>query len=107
MKSDVVSPGAFSVVYSLAYLGVLSIDAALFRYYPQVGEWTWGWKPLADAGPGMAWYGLMASAVLVALPVAASWRSIQLRTPLRRFAWVPGVLAMLGCVYLMRIFFLR
>lgn len=107
MKGIRVSWSAFSVVYSFTYIVVLYVDAALFRYYPQVGKWVWGWQPLADAGPVMAWYGLMASAALVALPMAILWRAVQLRSPLQGMAWVPGVLAMLGCVYLMRIFFLR
>jgi hypothetical protein len=107
MKAIPLSPSAFSVVYCVAYIVVLSMDAPLFRYYPLVGQWSWAWKPLAESGPGMAWYGLMALAGLIALPVAILWGGIRLRSPLQRLAWVPGVVAMLGCVYLMRMFFLR
>lgn len=99
------SSAAFTSVYCVAYVVALSLDAALFRYYPQVGEWVWGWQRLEESGPSMSWYGLMASAALPAVLVAGVCAHLALPDRWRNHAWVPPVVAMLSCVYLMRRFF--
>lgn len=99
------SPAAFTSVYCIAYVVVLAKDFALFRYYPQVGEWVWGWDRLADSGPQMSWYGLMANAALPALLAGILCARLTVTARWRAFAWVPPVFAMAACLYLMRIFF--
>lgn len=101
-----ISPVAFALAYCVAYTVVLALDWPLFNYYPQVGEFTWGWdSPLENAGPSMAWYGLMASAGGIALVCAVIIRDRVAATALRNALWLFPLGAMLACVYLMRIFF--
>lgn len=97
---------AFTSVYCVAYIAVLATDAALFRYYPLVGEWVWGWQRLEESGPSMSWYGLMASAALPAVLAGVVSGGLALPDRWRNHAWVPPVVAMVACVYLMRRFFI-
>lgn len=101
------SPLAFGTVFCLAYVFALAFDAALFRYYPLTGQLTWSAVPLPDAGPSMAWYGLLATAALVALPAALLLPQATLAARLRNLLWVVPALALVGSAWLMRIFFLR
>lgn len=101
------SPVVFGLVYLCVYVVVLAKDWALFIYYPQVGQFSWGWNRLAGIGPGMAWYGLMASAAAAALPVAAVVSDDKATNALRNCLWLFPLGAMLGCVYLMKHFFFR
>ncbi len=98
---------AFSLVFSLAYLVALSFDGALFRYYPLTGQFTWGHVSLTDAGPAMAWYGLLATAAVAALPAALLLPQATLAARLRNLLWVLPVVALLGSAWLMRVLLLR
>ena len=98
---------AFSSVFALAYLVALAFDGALFRYYPLTGQFTWGHVSLPDAGPAMAWYGLLATAALVALPVALLLPQAPLAARLRNLLWVLPAVALLGSAWLMRVLLLR
>jgi hypothetical protein len=101
-----ISPVVFAIAYCIAYTIVLAFDWPLFKYYPQTGDFTWGWHaPLENAGPSMAWYGLMATAGGVALLCAAVFRDRVVAAVLRNSLWLFPFGAMLACVYLMRIFF--
>lgn len=99
------SPVSFAVTYCVIYVVALSKEAALFMYYPRVKQFAWGWDPLQDAGPGMAWYGLIASAALAGIIVAVVLPEEKLLSALNRFLWTIPLSAMLGTVYLMRNFF--
>jgi|HigsolmetaAR202D_1030399.scaffolds.fasta_scaffold79593_1 hypothetical protein len=101
-----ISPVVFALVYCIVYAVVLAFDWPLFNYYPQVGEFTWGWTPkLEGAGPAMTWYGLMATAGAVALLAALILRDKVVAAALRNWLWLFPLGAMLACVYFMRIFF--
>lgn len=102
-----ISPVVFTLVYCVAYIAVLSMDAALFRYYPQTGEFSWGWIALTEAGPGMAWYGLMANAAIAAVLLGTIVPERSIAVSLRNFLWLFPAGAMAACVYLMKHFFLR
>lgn len=96
------SPAIFAVTYSLAYAVVLVADKPLFHYYPDINVLSWSWQPLADSGPAMAWYGIMAIALAVALTTAYTIRGIAAPRELRRtFPYTP-LAAMAICVYVMR-----
>lgn len=101
------SPVIFGVAYCIAYVAVLSVDAALFKYYPQTGQFSWGWQRLEGVGPSMAWYGLMANAGLAALILAWVVPGEKFAAAMRNKLWLFPLIAMLGCLYLMRIFFFR
>jgi hypothetical protein len=101
------SPVTFTVVYCISYIAVLALDAPLFRYYPAVKQFAWEWQLLEGVGPAMAWYGLMASAALVALGAATVVPSQPIAARLRNYLWCVPLAAVLGCVFLMRQFFFR
>jgi hypothetical protein len=101
------SPVVFGVVYCIAYVIVLSMDAALFKYYPQTGDFSWGWQTLEGVGPGMAWYGLMANAGIAALVLSFVVPDQKLAASMKNTLWVFPLFAMVGCLYLMKHFFLR
>lgn len=101
-----ISSVVFALVYCIAYTVVLAMDWPVFKYYPQTGDFTWGWTPrLEHAGPSMAWYGLMLSAGGVALISAAVIRDKMIVSALRNSLWLFPLGAMLACVFMMRIFF--
>lgn len=60
------SAPAFSFTFGAAYAATLYFDCPLFRYYPLVQRFSW--KALADPlfGPGMSWFGWIATAAIVA-----------------------------------------
>ena len=101
------SPVAFSLAWCLAYVVALATDGALFRYYPLTGQFTWGHATLADVGPMMAWYGLMATAALVAVPVAWLLPAAWLAKALRNWLWLVPAFALLACAWMMRVLLLR
>jgi hypothetical protein len=102
-----ISPVVFGIVYCIAYVIVLALDAALFKYYPQTGQFSWGWQRLEGVGPSMAWYGLMANAGIAALVLSLVVGNDKLAAAMRNMLWVVPFGAMLVCVYLMKHFFLR
>ena len=99
------SPYVFMTIYCCVYVLTLAFDWPLFRYYPLHGKFCWGTQSLSDAGPQMVWYGLMASAGIIAAIVA-------LLSPLRLSAafstypgWILPVAAMFSIAFLLRHFF--
>lgn len=99
------SAATFAAAYCCAYVGAFVLDLPLLRYYPLVGTWRWWYEPLAGAGPSMAWYGLMASAALVALPLALLVPEPWAMRRLRGLLWLLPLAAMLACAWLLRQFF--
>jgi len=102
-----ISPVAFSVAYCIVYIVVLSLDAPLFRYYPQAGRFHFGSGSVKGLGPAMAWYGLMAYAAIAGLLVGLVDRNETLAGLLRNRLWPFMFAALLACLYLMKHFFLR
>src|SRR5262249_41472054 len=101
------SPVVFAITYCIAYIVVLSQGAALFRYYPRTHRLAWGWAPLQDNGPPITWYGLIASAAIAGIVPALIFPQDKLASVLRNRLWLFPLFALLGCIYLMRHFFLR
>jgi hypothetical protein len=61
----------FSIVFGIAYGTCFYFNYALFRYYPQVGEFRWFLgEPAQGSGPPIFWYGWIATAALVSALVA-------------------------------------
>ena len=58
----------FSLLFGALYVVCFYVDIALFRYYPEVGEFHWQMTP--DAGPAILWYGWLAVAALASAAVA-------------------------------------
>ena len=63
--SAVIFSALFSIVYTLCFY----FNVALFKFYPLVGEFHIESQP-KNAGPPISWYGWLAVALLVSLPVA-------------------------------------
>lgn len=99
------SPSTFLIVFSCAYTFVLAKDWPLFRYYPLHGNLKWGGGSLVGAGPAMAWYGLLCSAIPVALLASISVKERVTQRALGGFIWLFPCAAMLACVFLLRMLF--
>ena len=108
------SPAVFTTVYCAAYAAAFRLNRPLFRYYPIPHQWVSG-ATGADVRPGppIVWYGLVASAALVAtaaMCIAAGatalvkdkWRVSGLRGWLGLTPWVAAAY----CAFLLRLFFL-
>jgi hypothetical protein len=99
-------PITFGVVFSIAYAAVFVLNMPLFMYFPQVGLFNWGNGVVPNAGPGMAWYGLMATSALIALPLSFLVPDRFLDKILHNYVWVVPVVAMLVCLYQLKNWFL-
>lgn len=99
------APATFLIVFCCTYIGAFALDRPLFRYYPLHGNLSWGHPMLPHAGPAMAWYGLLADAVIIATLCALCIPDRLAAARLRNYLWLFPVGAMLACVYLLRIFF--
>jgi hypothetical protein len=98
------SPGTFMVSYSLAYASVFFMNRPLFLYYPLHSNFNWGSHAQTGIGPAMAWYGLMASAGLIALVVSLCVPDRAVSRFVAGYAWLAPVAAMLTSVFLLRRF---
>ncbi len=58
----------FSIMFSGLYLLAFYYDLALFRYYPEVGEFHWLRND--GLGPVILWYGWIATATLASAAIA-------------------------------------
>jgi|GEM_PF-1196889 len=99
------SPTAFMAAYCIAYSVALALDLPLFIYYPLGGDFVWGPHPAQGLGPGMAWYGIMADALIAAVVAALVVPQGWIDRLLRHWAWVIPVVAMLVSIWFMRGFF--
>ena len=102
-------PIAFAIGFCCAYAIAYWNNLPLFLYYPLHGDFTWGTHVLnaAVAGPGMAWYGFMADATIVALILALLVPDRLFDRLLRNYLWVFPCASMATCVYLLRLFLLH
>jgi hypothetical protein len=93
--------GVFMAVYCVAYVAALRLDLPLFRYYPLTRSFSWPQQHLANQGPAMVWYGLMATAAICAAAVA-SIIDDRLLDRVRMYLWLFPCLAMVAVAYLLR-----
>lgn len=102
------SPRGFSVLFCLAYIAVYGAEKPLFRYYPVSREFAWGATDSAvHVGPGMAWYGLMASAAVIALFGAFLVKDDWVAARLKSTQWVFPYVAVAACLYFLRAYFVQ
>ena len=59
----------FSILFGIVYTLTFFFNAALFKYYPLVGQFHVV-DQAKQAGPPIAWYGWLATSLLVSLPLA-------------------------------------
>ena len=99
------SSAAFAVIYSVAYTVALAMNWPLFNYYPLSGQFSLGPHQIVDAGPPIVWYGLIATALLVAIALSTFVPSSWFVNRFRNTLWLFPAIAMLACAVLMRGFF--
>jgi hypothetical protein len=108
------SPAVFSVVYCCGYALAFRLNRPLFRYYPVPHQWAWGTTDaVVRPGPPIVWYGLVASAALIAASATliaagatAVWGDKQPPPTLRGGLWLAPWLAAAYCAFFLRHFFL-
>lgn len=100
------SPVVFSSLYCISYVAAYVGGWPLFRYYPVPREWAFGVSDsVVRPGPVIVWYGLVASAALVALIAAVLVPDHWLATGLRNRLWILPYAAVAACLYMLRPFF--
>ena len=108
--SDRASFKVFSLAFGVTYMALFFYSevtrAAMFRYYPVLGQWTREVLPLQTAGPPILWYSwLFGAAVVSAVLAAIVPRKIAERIPLS-WTWSIGfVLVLVIIVYERRWFY--
>lgn len=101
------SPAVFAALFCAAYVGAFAFDLPLVRYYPIPREWSLGASDtVVREGPVMAWYGLVASAALVAGGGAFFVRERWVRAICGNRLWLWPCAAVAACIVLLRAFFL-
>jgi glucan phosphoethanolaminetransferase (alkaline phosphatase superfamily) len=89
----------FSIVFGIAYTVAFYFSWALFKYYPLVRQFhieDQG-KP---AGPPISWYGWLATALVISLPIALIIpRRLSDRIPAAWVAIIPALLILIVLVY--------
>lgn len=94
----------FTLVFSAAYAVVFVLDLPLFLYYPLEREFRVA-EDAAMTGPAMHWYGLLATAGLVALLAAWLLPGRWLSPRARGLAWLAPVACMAVIAWGLRPFF--
>jgi hypothetical protein len=97
----------FSALFAIAYVIIEQNNLALFTYHPRINEWGW----LTEAprnGPGMYWYGWLASSALAAgVLTLVSAPLLRNRPAQTILGWAVPLACMVLFVYLLRAFFFR
>lgn len=103
----------FSIAFVVLYVAAMEYNWALFTYLPRSREWL----PLVvvpanerATGPGMYWYGWLATSALGAAAAAAVSVLVPARWTLRLgagAAWVVGLAAIFVVAYILRGWFIR
>lgn len=89
----------FSVVFGIAYTVAFYRGWALFKYYPLIRQFHIV-DQAKQAGPPISWYGWMATAFLVSVPLAlAVPRKLGDRIPAIWVAIIPALLIVIVLVY--------
>jgi hypothetical protein len=102
----------FSAAFAVLYLLAMYDNLALASYFPRLGQWL----PLTvtdlprSAGPGMYWYGWLATSFLGAAAISALAFALPaqgIAKVARAAAWAIPLGVMVVLVYILRGWFLR
>jgi hypothetical protein len=93
----------YGIIFALVYAYVLYNDMPLVTYHPKLGVWDMGRAASRD-GPAMYWYGLVLTAVVVAVPLTALFALIPERITDKVWSglvWLLPLGAMVSFVWLL------
>jgi hypothetical protein len=102
----------FSTAFAVIYLAAMYNNLALVSYFPRTRQWFF--LTVTDlprsAGPGMYWYGWLATSFLGAAALAAL--ALALPAPWlarlsRPASWAVPIVVILAIIYILRGWFLR
>ena len=97
----------FAAAFAVIYVFAVEQNWALFTYHPRVGQWGWLVQK-GIQGPGMYWYGWLATSLLGASLVSLLALPVVKRGVVPAWVgWAIPLAVMLVFVYLLRGFFLR
>jgi hypothetical protein len=65
------SARVFSLLFGITYAVVVHFDHPLFVYYPLINRWASRDLANPSLGPSMGYYGWIAAAAIVSLPITA------------------------------------
>ena len=88
----------FSILFGAAYMISFYMEWALFRYYPEFGEFHL--RPRTDLGPPILWYGWLLTAGLFSGAVALVVpRSMAERLPAMWVWLIPVIVTVITLIY--------
>lgn len=94
----------FSIGFCISYCLAFFLEAPAFYYYPLEGIFTFSTIP-DSASPAMAWYGLLANAIIGATVCGLIGRDQWLRhSTLQALPIWLAVASILFCIYVLRHF---
>lgn len=97
----------FAAAFALIYVVSVEQNLALFTYHPRVGQWGWLVQK-GIQGPGMYWYGWLATSFLGASAISLASLPLVKRISVPSWiGWAVPLAVMVAFVYLLRSFFLR
>lgn len=102
----------FSIAFAVLYVVSMDNNWALFTYLPRVREFhaLAYLPPTPRAGPGMYWYGWLATSAIGAVVVAALAAVVPAPGAARRWSgltWAVPLAALAVIVFLLRSWFIR
>jgi hypothetical protein len=88
----------FSIAFGVFYLAAFYFDLALFRYYPEVGQFHW--MRTDGIGVVILWYGWLATSALASLAVAFAVPRAMAERLSPAWAWIlPTVTVLVTLIY--------
>ena len=97
----------FAAAFALIYVFSVEQNWALFTYHPRAGQWGWLVQK-GIGGPGMYWYGWLATSFLGASAISLASLPLVKRVKVPdAVGWAIPLAVMVAFVYLLRGFFLK
>jgi len=102
---------AFSIAFAVLYVLAMDNNWALFTYLPRARQFhPLVYSPPQGAGPGMYWYGWLATSAIAAAVIAGIAAAVPATGTARRWSgltWAVPLAVILVIVFLLRSWFIR
>jgi hypothetical protein len=86
MKIDLRLIPVFSLVFMIGYQIDDWLSMPLFKYYPNLGTFSWGWVRIPNGHNAIGWFGWMAWGLIAATIVTALYALIP-KSVTDRMSW--------------------